>query len=289
MKPSKFRSHRRASSTASQCSFRRLCLIFVVVVMLFISFIVFGLIRSVVWWKPPGLFWIVGITTPTLMDAARYEAAIEWTSQSATKQSTQQLRQQSSIRRYLHIISPYHDPGRIQSQLHVMASIEIARAWMQRMRPDVTVHIVTVEDKYNHTDTDSPKRPQSFMNSKVILDYTTFDHHMNVFTKKEAMKTNPNTLPDSPTVPPTTKRLPLLRDLLSAGLTTDQSYSHVIFTNMDIFLMPFFYAAVDDMVNCRINTFFFNRWVGISVYCWKNVSSTMLLVSFPHTLQLFFD
>ena len=260
MFPPKFRPRRRATA-ASQWSFRRSFLIFIV--LLLISFVVIGVVRSGVWWhgawwQPTGVSLLVGVSTPTLVDAARYEAAIEWTSQSEAKKSTQ-LRQQSNVRRYLHIISPYHDPGRVQSQLHVMASIEIARAWMQRMRPDVTVHIVTVEDKYNNTDsTDSPKRPLSFMSSAVALDYTTFDQHMNTFTNKQAFNTNPN-IPNSQPVPLTTKRLPLLRDILSAGLMTDQTYSHVIYTNMDILVMPFFYAAVDDMVNCRINSFFFNR------------------------------
>ena len=253
--PSKFRLRHQRFTTSSQWSCRRSFLVVIVVVLLFISFVVIGIGRSAVWWHPT--WWNVGLSTPTLVDVARYESVIEWTSPTVTTKSTQ-LRQQSSARRYLHIISPYHDPGRIQSQLHVMTSIEIARAWMQRMRPDVTVHIVTIEENYNHTETDSLKRPQSFTTSKVTLDYTTFDHHMNSFRKKQTLHTNPN-MPDGESFPPTTKRLPSLRDILSAGITTDQSYSHVIYTNMDIFLMPFFYAAVDDMINCRINTFFFNR------------------------------
>lgn len=114
-----------------------------------------------------------------------------------------------------------------------MASIEIARAWTQYTMPSLLVDILTVEIDISDTHSKaSPLRPKTFMK------YPSSIHYYQNGTVSQ----------------------PQLKDILNAGLTTAISlnYDIIIYSNMDINLMPHFYAIVDRMSDCY-ETFFINR------------------------------
>ena len=183
---------------------------------------------------------------PTLSEAAQYVDAVKWNdashAQPALSLHQQLLLQSTSRRYYLHIISPYRQSGSANVQQEtVMASIEVARMWAQRIRPEVQVAVVTLDDRNS-----SVRRPDSFIASTAAVDHTAFDHlvrahHLNSTTSLGR------------------RQLPLLRDVLKAAMLDPRLFSHVIYTNMDILVMPHFYAAVDSMVSCGFQSFFFNR------------------------------
>jgi hypothetical protein len=121
-----------------------------------------------------------------------------------------------------------------------MASIEVARVWMQRIRPEVQVAVVTFEDRNS-----TVRRPDSFGTSQTAVDHAAF---LQLVLAHNVTTTSLGG-----------RRLPLLRDVLTAAMVDPRPFSHVICTNMDIFVMPHFYAAVDSMVTCGFQSFFFNR------------------------------
>ena len=123
-----------------------------------------------------------------------------------------------------------------------MASIEVARVWVQRIRPEVQVAVVTFDDRNS-----TVRRPASLDASTAAVDHAAFEQLVRAHNVT-ATATNLGG-----------RRLPLLRDVLTAAMVDPRPFSHVIYTNMDIFVMPHFYAAVDSMVTCGFQSFFFNR------------------------------
>ena len=192
------------------------------------------------WWRRRTTWTtkLVGVKPPTLDEAARYADAIQWTDIQAARQ--QQILH-TNRRYYLHIISPYHQPdsGNVQQE-KVMASIDVARVWVQRILPDVQVAVVTFDGRNS-----SVRRPTFFDASTTTLNHSVFE--------QLARSHNVDTASFGG------RRLPLLRDVLEAAMSDLRPFTHLIYTNMDIFVMPHFYAAVDSMVTCGLQSFFFNR------------------------------
>jgi len=209
---------------------------------------------DVPWWRrPPPRGWFAA--APTLEQAARYADHIEWTLlpwNTRPEATLSPLPPAASTtrhhcHRYLHVISPYRerDPARRQHQELVMASLEVARAWMHRMHPDVHVTVLAVDDDESESEggstrnyTWTPRRPASFA--------TAFTPQLQQPQQQQR------------------RRLPTLRAILAAALAhvgPAAAFTHVVYTNMDILVLPHFYAAVDAMVHCGLGTFFINRWV----------------------------
>lgn len=122
---------------------------------------------------------------------------------------------------------------------------EAARAWAEYMLPGLVVDIVTVESSYSSDDI-APWRPSTFLKATKNLTQTAFDviSEFNTSISK--------------------RPLPLLREILEVGTDFMASnkgspYTHVIFTNTDIGVMPHFYWMVDKMATCVNRSFFLNR------------------------------
>jgi len=113
-----------------------------------------------------------------------------------------------------------------------MASIEVARAWTQYTLPELMVDILTIE--VNDEIHSAPMRPSTF---------TKYPHFIKYYKN------------DSYTI-----SQPQLKDILNAGLSTalTLNYEIIIYSNMDINVMPHFYAIVDKMSDCYEN-YFINR------------------------------
>lgn len=115
-----------------------------------------------------------------------------------------------------------------------MASIEVARAWMQYTIPTVLVDILTVEIDDDANSIIPPLRPKTFIKYPSPIRY---------------YQNGSFPIPQ-----------PQLKDILNAGLSAGVllNYDIIIYSNMDINLMPHFYAIVDKMSECY-ETFFINR------------------------------
>ena len=218
---------------------------------------------NVPWWRGQrSVSWLRSALgrerAPTLEQASHYAANINWTRRRERRPSVDVPRsdatdsghsnshhqhQHQHQHRYVHVISPYRerDPMRRQHQELVMASLEVARAWMRRMRPDVHVTVLTVEggkegDAEDGNSTSTPRRPASFASSVTAL------------AAEGRIKGR--------------RQLPPLRAILAAALAhggPSSSFTHVVYTNMDILVLPHFYAAVDAMSHCGFGNFFVNR------------------------------
>lgn len=114
-----------------------------------------------------------------------------------------------------------------------MASIEVARAWAQYSLPSkLEVDILTVE--VNDEIHSAPMRPSTFIKYPHLLNYYKDDSHK--ITQ------------------------PKLKDILNAGVNTalTLNYEIIVYSNMDINVMPHFYAIVDKVSDCYEN-YFINR------------------------------
>lgn len=188
---------------------------------------------------------------PSFKEIELYANNLVWTRHGRRLQS--RINVTTGTHRYLHVINPYstRNSGAEATQNMTLASIEAARAWMQMMRPGWVVDIVTVEGPYQSW-SDAPRRPATFYRASRPLKLSVFDVIKDVFNES------------------ITKRpFPLLHEILEVGIKEfsptasihDTPYSHVIFTNMDIAVMPHFYAMVHKMATCLKKTFFLNRLV----------------------------
>lgn len=110
-----------------------------------------------------------------------------------------------------------------------MASIEVARAWIEYTNPSLSVDILTVEIDDSNL---PPLRPKTFFKYPFLIPY---------YQNGSVLQ-------------------PQLKNILRAGLNTGLSlkYDIIVYSNMDINTLPHFYAIVDKMSDCY-ETFFINR------------------------------
>ncbi len=171
--------------------------------------------------------------------------------------------------RLLHVINPFYsqDADSVATQNMSMHSLDVARQWLKnnQNRDDVSpssADIMTVENRDSMADlTRRPLRPPSFLSYSPGLTLSAADRF-------PTSNTTLNGLLDVNKL----ARYPLLREILSAALSTAQQqvldpasnslvdrHTHVVFTNMDINAVPEFYAAVADLLRCK-DAFLVNRY-----------------------------
>lgn len=150
--------------------------------------------------------------------------------------------------RFAHFINIYSSKSKSneQNQKLTMMTIEAARAWMKFKFPNIQVDIYTIEGPYKkHSNIKPPLRPKAFYKSPFQLNKTILD------IPSISKFITPNM---------TRRTVPLLRDVLGVGLHPHFThYTHIIYSNMDICVMPHFYAIITDLLNCKMLDFFLNR------------------------------
>ena len=201
---------------------------------------------------------------PTLKEVAAYANALVWHNEPDALFSERRARWMERMARdygppatqplrLLHVINPFFTPKKHveATQKMAMASIESARAWMDYMDPlGVQVDVVVIElddGKYSNL-----LRPATFKRATQRLKATVMDLiNQTSFSRNFSSSARRH-------------RLPLLKDILLSGLqeasnsSSGKPYDHLIFTNMDINVMPSFYAIVAKLLTCH-KTFFINR------------------------------
>lgn len=158
-------------------------------------------------------------------------------------------------RRLLHVVNPFASSKArvVETQAMVMASIEAARAWIDYMDPIGIYVDVLVIEAGDEAETLVLQRPATFLQAKSRLGRTAMDFFalMNLTIGEKSASLTQH------------QKLPLLRDILLAGLSeakngSSPAYDHLIFSNMDINVMPHFYSIVDKLLGCH-KSFFINR------------------------------
>lgn len=149
----------------------------------------------------------------------------------------------TSQMRVLHVLCPYPSSHEdvMQSQKMVMASIATAQHYWKQYgshKSAMDVDVVAIE-QWIHRD-QRVAVPTAFYRSPYFLRLTAQDF-----------------LPETVNI---SKSLPILREILEIAymLASRGDYTHVVFSNMDIAVMPFLYEDVHSMLACSSN-FFINR------------------------------
>ena len=167
--------------------------------------------------------------------SAKYAKSLVWSNQ--PQRFLKYRPSKSSKWRILHIINPYRSAQVADTQKVTMASIEIARK--------------ATESTLNSIDVDVA----------VAFILTEADRISQSVYVPDAFYVSPVHLNESDVVDSAGKKLPILRRLLeiSYSIADEFNFTHVVFTNRDILVMPSFYFDVAFILNGEKETFFINR------------------------------
>jgi hypothetical protein len=157
-------------------------------------------------------------------------------------------RAQGSTLKILHVINPYASDDSWEMQRLVIATLESARYWADVMLGDDRVHvgIVAIEN-----DQHSPIHlPNTFRRSKRRLSRTAVDA---LGIKKIAGMSNIST--DRLTFPLLADIFEIAHEEATKGAV---QWDIIVYSNMDINVLPHFYAIIAEMSKCY-KSFFINR------------------------------
>ena len=144
--------------------------------------------------------------------------------------------------RLLHIINPYHSQDVSSLLSQNMTMLTISNALQQQNRGKCSHHrdlLVNVLALFSEDDDEKVIKNSNYM--KIPSN----------FIRRTISKVANNTNGGGP---------PLLRTILTHGLAfaREENFTHVIFSNMDINIVPSFYEAVSYLLNCT-DTLLINR------------------------------
>ena len=199
---------------------------------------------------------LVYLNTTSFKSIENYSSQLKWVTygrNSARNHNTSKI-----TMRFAHFVNLYVGGNKHFEDISVLslASMEIARLWVMERLPQVVVDIFVIEGPINPNENNenNPIRPSTFLQTtnlkKSINDYPS----VKSLFQSQYSKSNLQ-------MASKLRNLPLLRDILNIMIETDQidRYSNIIYTNIDICVVPHFYAIVFKLLKCGMKDMFINR------------------------------